>query len=459
MPLPPQNVEVLSPFTPGMLDIRWDNPALLGKNSTYNIVGVNIYRSDVSDLGPFFRINDFPLGGTFYRDQTTNVLIGAETVDWNSAWLFKGDAPNDPRWSFRTQFPIVKVTDAAPFAQPTYANAPSDVTVTIDGEVVKVDSVFGPTGEVTLITHDNIDVGTEKCVQPTLPGPDSVVTIAYYANRNHILSGLDSRVWYRLTTVVLDPDTQSGLNETPLDYCQPHSLIEVERLDYIWRRAIRMNHWILQQGGERVKIFIRRQTGIPCPCTIEARTRAFAKQPSNRCDICFGTGFCGGYEGPFDVIVAPDDAERRISQKHYGRHKEHSYEVWMGPSPVLTQRDFIVKQTNERYSVGAVRRPSNRGTLLQQHFNISYLDEGDIRYRMPIDGVVDYTYPETRYAQVYAPSLPVDGDFPNTVYPWTGDPPFERGARNVNPMITEKDNTPDEVEQRGRTPVWENINY
>ena len=460
MPLPPQNVEVLSPFTPGVMDLRWDSPGLLAKNTGYTVVGVNLYRSDVSDRGPFFRLNEFPLGSTFYRDRTTNVLIGGETVFWESSWLFKGDGPNDGRWVFRTQFPIVKDVDAAPYGKPTYANAITDVKVTVDGVVVPVHDVFGQTGEITLINQSTFDLGTEKCDPAALPGPDSVVTVTYRTSRNHVQSGLGAKVWYRLSTVALSDTTQSGLTETPLDYCQAHSLIEVERLDYIWRRAIRMNHWILQQGGERVKLFIRRTAGVPCPCTahVEARVRAYSKQPSNRCTVCFGTGFCGGYEGPFDIIVAPDDAERRISQTPFGRRKEHTYEVWMGPSPVVTMRDFIVKQTNERYSIGATRRPSNRGNLLQQHYNIGYLDEGDIRYTVPIDGVVDYTYPETRYAYVHAPSLPVDGDFPDTVYPWTGDPPFEQGPRNTGPMITEKGGTPDGNEQRGRSPVWENIN-
>jgi len=458
-PAPPQNVEVLSPFTIGVLDLRWDDPSLLARNTSFTVVGVNIWRSDVSDRGPFSRINEIPVGGGFYRDQTTSLAVSGETIDWATSWISKGDAPNDRRWVFRTQNPIVKAIDGAPFDSVTYANSPSDVTVTIDGVEVPVESVFGRTGEITLINQSTINVGTEKCESAVLPTESSVVQVSYRGEGNRVRSGLDAKIWYRLTTVVLDSDTPSGLRETDLSYCQPHSVIEVERLDYIWREAIRRNHWILQQGGERVKLFIRRQSGVPCPCMIESKTREFSKQPSARCCTCFGTGFCGGYEGPFDIIVAPDDAERRISQKVTGRKMEHSYEVFMGPSPTVTQRDFLVKQTNERYSVGPVRRPSNRGNLLQQHFNIAYLDQGDIRYKVPIDGVVDYTYPETRYAFVQAPSMPIDGDFPDTIHPWTGDPPYPEGPREVAPMITEKDNTPDDKDQRGRTAVWENITW
>ena len=45
-----------------------------------------------------------------------------------------------------------------------------------------------------------------------------------------------------------------------------------------------------------------------------------------------------------------DEAERKVSQRNNGRTLEHTYEVWTGPTPFLTHRDFIVKQTGERYA-------------------------------------------------------------------------------------------------------------
>jgi len=174
---------------------------------------------------------------------------------------------------------------------------------------------------------------------------------------------------------------------------------------------------------------------------------------------CYGTGFVGGYEGPHEIIIAPDDAERRLSQLSQGRRKEHTYEVWTGPSPVITQRDFIVKQTNERYSVGPVRRPSNRGNRLQQHFNISYFDEQDIRYSVPIDGTASLPWPQTRYAQVYYPPMPVDGELRPVEWALPDEPPYPVGSTAQTPMETEKASTPAEREQRGRTPPWENQNY
>lgn len=457
-PLPPQNGSVFSAFMPGVLDLRWDDPSILGGNAGFTVVGVNIYRSDVSDRGPYYRINEFPVGGTFWRDQTENILV-KQVIDWTTSWAIKGDGANTTAWMFRTTHPIVKQVGVGPFETPTAADSPRDVQLYIDDVEVPIHSVFGPAGEVTLINIPTINAVTEKIDDAVLPTASSTVEVFYYANRNKVLSGLDANVHYRLTTVVIDTTKPSGYRETELAWCEPMSSLTVERLDYIWKEAIRRNNWILQQGGERVKIFIRRRAGVPCTCKMDPETLEYQGQPSNFCEICYGTGFVGGYEGPFDNLVAPDDAERRISQSQMGRRKEHTYEVWTGPSPVVTQRDFIVKQTNERYSIGPVRRPTNRGNLLQQHFQIGYLDEQDIRYKVAIPSYESLVFPQTRWAFREAPHIAVDGTGYRQPSTMPTEAPYPEGAEGRWPEQTEKAGEPDATEQRGRSGPWANIEY
>jgi hypothetical protein len=266
-----------------------------------------------------------------------------------------------------------------------------------------------------------------------------------------------------LATVVVDSSTPSGYRETELNYCEPVAPMAVETLDYIWREAVRRNHWILQQGGERCMVFVRKMSGIPCTCKLDPRLLEYSQQPSQRCTTCYGTGYVGGYEGPYDAMLAPDDADKRHSQQPTGRKQEHTYEVWTVPSPIVTQRDFVVKQNNDRYSIGPVRRPSNRGNVLQQHFSISSMDDADIRYQVPIDGTSDYVYPETRYGAPYRPPMPQDGDLPLAPPFASGpnpvDPPYPAAEPDTQlPMITQKDGWPDQKQPRGRTPVWDNQN-
>ncbi len=430
-PLAPLNVFFKSAYVPGAFDLTWSDPSELAVNSSFQLLGVNIYRSFDSEFGPFERITDQPIGSGYWRDQTDNEIVLDEDV--SGAFLVRGVAgggQQGQRFIFRIlKGPIVKEGSQA---QPT--RSPYDVTVYVDGVLARVARVLGESGEVELDARYYTDPTTQQQIVPVLPGPDSVVTCTYRRNRDLVRTDLQQKVFWRFTAVgvptCMNPADASAedLVETPLEYGTPTNSAEIEKLDYMWREAIRRNRWILGQGGETVKVFLRKNVGVPCLCWPDYHHH----QPISDCPTCFGTGFVDGYEGPYDILIAPDDAERRISQKENGRSIEHSYEVWTGATPLLSMRDFLVKIDGDRYSIGAVRRPSNRGNILQQHFTIGHIDEKDIRTSVPVGN------PIRGQASQFIPSGP-------------------EAASPAEP--TDKPNIPKERQLRGRTKVWSNGSY
>lgn len=452
-PLPPQNAHASVPYQQGVIDLRWDDPYTVKANTAWSIIGVNIYRATASDRGPYFRINEFPIGATFYRDRTDIVLVDREPIDWNTSWITKGDVGN--RWQFQTQSRIYK-RDLS-MAQPDFANASTDVTVYINGEEVSPSAVFGRDASVTLLNVRGVNLLSGYNTAETHPlTEDDLVEVTYWTLANHVAD----QTWYRISTVAV---VEGGFEETPLNECRPCTKLEVESMDYIWSEAVRRNQWILQQGGEQVNFFVRKVAGVVCDCKQDTRTLEFTKQPSSTCEFCYGVGIVGGYEGPYGGVMAPDDGETRWQQTRFGRQKSHMYEVFTGPSPVLTQRDFIVTQTNERYSIGPVRRPSNRGNLLQQHFSVNSLDDSDIRYRVSLDGTDSFAWPQTRDLNVVMPRMPVDGKASLDQeegwgsIPATGDWPL--GPDPIAPMQTDKPGVDVAIQKRGRTRPWENISH
>lgn len=435
-PAPPLNLFLTSGYQPGVFDLCWDDPASMSLNSRFSLVGINVYRSFDSEFGPFERITDLPVGSTFWRDQTLNAVQVGELVE-DSQWVLRGAETTEffnSRFVFRTlRHPIVRSG-----SQNVLADRPSDVIVTIDGEEIPVLIVHGETGEVEIDLTAYPNVITQLLDRRTEPvaGGGAEVRVTYRYNQNFVRTDLMQRVFYRVTTVgipVFKPIEQcqpQDLVETPLERAAATSSYEVEKIDYIWTEAVRRNRWILDQGGERVKVFLRKQVGQPCPCT--SNSIAAYGQALNDCELCYGTRILGGFEGPYDIVIAPDDAERRLTHSANGRTVEHTYEVWTGPSPLLSQRDFIVKINGDRYSVGPVRMPTNRGMVLQQHFNVGHLDEKDIRYRVPLD------LPRGFVVNELGPVVP---------------------PQNFAAQKTDKPNIPNEREIRGRNAVWENIVY
>lgn len=431
-PAPPLNIFLTSGYQRGVYDLTWDDPGGLSLNSRFTLCGVNVYRSFDSEFGPFERLTEYPVGSIFWRDQTDNVLIPDEEVEDNQ-WLLRGVETTETRgrrFVFRVlRYPIVKAG-----SQNIPANSSEDVQVFVDGVRATILRVDGNHGEIELDVSPYPEVGTQTLLKPVVPVDGSKVVVSYRYNRSFTRTDLMQRVFYRVTTVgvpatlPLELAQPQDLVETPLERAAATSNAEIEKLDWIWREGVRRNRWILDQGGERVKVFLRRHVGQPCPCI----QNPDYKQPINDCKLCFGTGILGGYDGPYDIVIAPDDAERRIAQKDTGRTVEHSYEVWTGPTPLLSMRDFIVKIDGERYSLGPIHRPSNRGMVLQQHFSIGHLDEKDIRYVVPVDN------PRGFVVNQLMPVVPPE---------------------NYPAAPTDKTVIPDEREIRGRTVAWENIVY
>lgn len=459
-PVPPFNGNVNSTYQRGILNLRWDDPKILSANTPWCVLGVNVYRSDVGERGPFHRLNKLPIGGTFYQDFLDNVRIVNEVVPAFS-FVYRGDAPREARWVFRTQYPIVKDF----LGRFNYANAPRDVSVTIDGQPVIVHSVFGQSHEVELINEPQIDPVTRQTIPAVIPNDNSTVLITYTTNCNIVEYQLDRKITYRLTTVAELPEEPNVLYETPLRYSEPLSPYRAESLDYIWREAVRRNNWILEQGGERVAVFIRKTAGVPCSCKFDERSKAYQKQPKNSCTTCFGTGYIGGYEGPYEIITVPQNEPRTVNQTPWGRLVDQERDCWTGPTPWLTHRDFIVTQSNERYIIGGVTRHTSRGMFaLQQHFSMSRLSEYDIRYDVPLPDASSLPWPESR--------LTIDPEECLTVFPLAeygpmifldpcehGPQVYPVAPRSAMPQATEKSNIDDTREHRGRTQTFENQQY
>jgi hypothetical protein len=384
LPLPPINVFVLSPFVNGILDIRWDDPKLIPENTQFRaILGVNIYRSFDSEAGPYTKLNPEPLGVGVYRDKTTNTPIENEAV----ATLDPGLNPQG-EWRFKTRFfPIVSDNLEAPLA------TAKDIVVKVNNGdglgliEVPIHKIYPLTGEITLISTGILDPQTRKVIPPRLPtaSPGSL-TISYRVNSNKVSTSLHNRIFYKLTTVALD-ENGSKL-ETELSSCKPVSLYQQEKTDWIWKESIRRNRWILEQGGERVQVYIRKWNGQQC----EEYSEVHENSPHD-CPICFGTNMVGGYEGPFDIIIAPPDSEKNIELTDIGLRVNYSFDSWTGPSPMLNKRDIVVRPTGERFTVGSINYVGQRGAIFQQMFQLQQLDFGDTAYKVGVKALNEPAVP------------------------------------------------------------------
>jgi len=297
-------------------------------------------------------------------------------------------------------------------------------------QTVPAFKVVGETGEVYLISSRVYNHVTNRLDDPVLPilSQGGEIRISYTYVSNWIQTDINRKIYYKATTVALNPDTQV-LMETPLNEIEAVSLYDMEKIDWIWAEAIRRNRWILEQAGERVLVFIRKWSGVRCSCWDEQY-----RAPKHDHLDCMGTGYLTGYEGPYQILVAPPEAEKTVQLMDMGLHVNYDWVTWCGPYPLLNDRDFVVRQNNDRFTVAHVNPQGSRGAIYQQHFTLAPLDQHDIRYRVPINGGQTSVPPAWN---AYREIKPTD----------------------ASPTIPEKPEIPDQYERRGRTVTFENICY
>ena len=407
LPRAPLNLIITSPYNVGKTDIRWDNPKIIPQNSKLEILGCNVYRSTDSPYGPYVKINTTPITVLFFRDETNEAVVVGEDATPTLQYRLEPDS----KWLIYSQNkPIIM---PGTNGQPT--NRVQDVRVEIDdGDGNFMDmpafSINGVIGEIQLIDKPIYNNELQQVIPPRLPVPPTGrVRISYQYLQHSVLTVLNQRIYYKVTTVAVNPSDVSQTIETPLEEISDRSAFDIEALDYIWREAILRNRWILEQGGERVKILIRKWMGQKCPTHQSNYGQSYGD-----CLDCYGSGIIGGYAGPIDAIIAPPESEKMVDLGDMGLHIRFDWSTWIGDYPLLNTRDVIVRQNNERYVVGPVTPQGSRGAIYQQHFTMSYIDQGDIRYRVPITGgetSVPVSYDEYRETAP-TPAAPVINNKP-----------------------------------------------
>jgi len=428
LPYAPKSLDVTSPFLVGVIDVRWDNPAVYTQNNGLTVLGVNVYRTFDSPDSAYTLLNTTgPVSALYYRDQTQEIQVFQEDGLPN---LTPGTGPRR-EWVIKTQNRPI----AVPGSQERYANSAAHVTVEVDKgdgsgyQVCPAFKVRGEVGEIVLNNNRTYDAATNTFLDPCLPNTlTGGVRISYSYINTLIATDINRKVYYKATTVALD--SNSTQIETPLEEVEAKSLYDMERVDYIWAEAIRRNHWILEQGGERVKLFLRKWNGQKC----SRHSDDYGYDKGLDCPLCYGTSYVGGYEGPYEMIIAPPETEKSVNLLDSGLHITYDWITWTGPHPLLNDRDVVVRQNNDRFFVSQVNQQGSRGAIYQQHFQLAQVDMQDPIYSIPINGG-ELGVPDGHNA--FRESSPSD----------------------ASPVITLKPEIAPGDQLRGRTVTFENIVY
>jgi len=368
-PKSPPEASIYNPGVQFAIDIAFGDPKLDASNYGFNIVGVNIYRAYDDPNGVYTKVNTDPIDVGYFRDAHKIELV---TENVSDSFTTRGTNPKK-EWIFRTSGkPVLNDQIYLQYSEG------QEITVNIDGQSIAPFKADGAKSLVWLNTKKVYDPVSHISIPAILPQTGSQVTCSYYSVTNFVQTNLNRRLYYKLTTVGEDTAT-SEIKETPLAAAVMVRLEEMTEAEPYWKEAMNRNNFILEQGGERVKLFLRKWSGSECHNNSPTH-----KSTLNDCTICFGTGYIGGYTGPYDILIAPPDESKSLEATPEGLKPTFTFEAWTGATPLISQRDFIVRKNGDRFSIGAVNLTTVSGAPLQQRFNLSLIGSRDIRYSVPL---------------------------------------------------------------------------
>ncbi len=368
-------------FSPNPLKIQlipaWDSRAVdltWQASAKTSVVGYNVWRASDAPSN-YSKITSSPIQAHFFRDITKVIAV----VETPTAWLEPPDSATGLVAIRLSHFPMCK-HDLDRDNRPILAT-PYDVRVSsiATGTLYQIERVEPHTGTIVCgirpVLNDTFDGWS------AVDNPDALtdIKVEYFYIDRFTDSSFGRDLYYIVNEVFAD-GTEADLSLYPAV-----SNLDLDPADMFWREAMRRNRFIFEQVGEPAYVLLRKTTGPLCGC-VDIDTF----KPRTQCMACWGVGFIGGYDGPYPMTFTPPNAPIQTKQAAEGRSRSRTAQSFLGPTPVLSAGDLIVRFNGERVIVTEVERTSVRGTSLQQTYTSELLKPSDFRNSITI---VNPSYP------------------------------------------------------------------
>lgn len=140
------------------------------------------------------------------------------------------------------------------------------------------------------------------------------------------------------------------------------------------------NRWILEMGGERVLLLKRKYFGTRCPNFDQIR-----KHDLQSDDICYGTGWVGGYFKPIEIMVSlMNPAQENAVIEEFGRRRSFKPSSWCLWEPLLTNGDLLIRKNNQRFVITNVTQCRFRSYVTHQRFEMAEVERNSPIYKVPV---------------------------------------------------------------------------
>lgn len=143
----------------------------------------------------------------------------------------------------------------------------------------------------------------------------------------------------------------------------------------------RRENWLLTKfAGIKTYYFRKKRYGKRCPLCWDKRTETVQ---DDRCPVCLGTSFVGGYFDPAIVYFQYETTPNSREFQYFGTFEPNQIGVWTLSFPELSPEDIIIRDGDwNLYEIVQVMSTELQGNKVRQMASVSQLAKKDVEYQL-----------------------------------------------------------------------------
>ena len=229
-----------------------------------------------------------------------------------------------------------------------------------------------------------------------------------YMLRDNTVSLLHSwrEYFYKLRVVHRPTGTFEEFGPSSSDQTEPDLIASaiIREEDILFREFI----------GRKCWLFKSRTFGPLCTCfdvTLGRRLRTGHQ-------LCFDTGFLGGYMSPIEVWAQVDPPGKDNTAHSFGEVQQCDTMGRLISFPPVSPRDILVESDNERWRVIKTSQTERLRHAVHQELTLHHIPKGDVEYNLPVEVDLQNLLVAADRNFTNPTSVAKDGDFDDITAFW-----------------------------------------
>jgi len=216
------------------------------------------------------------------------------------------------------------------------------------------------------VYHSLVETGSYEKINPVVVHGNSLID---YSAQDY---SKFRQGYYVVEAILLDSSNRT-IRSTPVTWQNTKTPWVSLRATEIQRREFLL---LRKFTGVKSYLFRKKTYGQHCPNCWDPISETVTK---DRCLVCYGTSFTGGYFPPLPVFVQYDPTPNNLQKTYFGKYEPNSISSWAVAVPEAFSDDLLLRIGDwNMYRIGPVQTTELQANPIRQIMTLTQLGKRDI---------------------------------------------------------------------------------